>query len=173
MLISYVYFTHSSYSHQKDTDTNFYKLELGDSRNVLYYKFGISNMVTIHITDRDSLCDVAIYDEDGFYLSTTHDKAPILRWAFSDMADKIRSLSKVIDDNYKPFFYEISIIQDSSQLKLASNERIIDEDELFKLKIEELKTFLINLWLFNCDKVVKQPNETIDNSFFLTSEVTY
>lgn len=60
--------------------------------------------------------------------------------------EKTKSSVK-FDNNYNPFYYKLSILNNSSQTILSSSLLQIDYNDEFKKKIEELKAFIIRLWI--------------------------
>lgn len=141
-------YTNQIYSSECDKDKYCDELRLDSCRNYLCYEFGFSNIVKIYIADGDSICDVSILDGKGTCVSTTCPKSPIIKWAFDDMTnEKIKSSVK-LDNNYNPFYYKLSILNDGSPTTLSSSLLLIDyNDDDVKKKIEELKAFIIRLWI--------------------------
>ena len=140
-------FTNQIYSSECDKGKYCDELQLDSCRNYLCYEFGFSNIVKIYIADGDTICDVSILDGKGTCVSTTCPKSPIIKWAFDDMNNKKTKSSVKLNSNYNPFYYKLSILNDSSQTILSSSLLLIDYNDDIKNKIEELKAFIIRLWI--------------------------
>ncbi len=149
LILAYIIYPKDVYSCQIDKDTDCNESELECIRKGICYKFGMSSMITIYVADGDSICEVSIIDGRGKHISTICNKNHLLKWAFDDMADAVKSLRKVADEDYKPFHYELSILNDTSQIILSSAERLTDDSEDVRTKLEELKAFLVELWYSN------------------------
>lgn len=144
-----LFFTNMIYSSECDEGEYRNELRLDSGRKYIRYEFGFSNIIDIYITDGDSICDVAILDGKGNCVSTTCRKSPILKWAFDDMTNEITKASVKSDNKYKPYYYKLSIVNDSSQTILSSSTLLFDYRDDVKKKIEELKTLIIRLWSSN------------------------
>ena len=145
-------FTNKIYSSECDKGKNCNELRLDSSHKYIRYEFGLTNLIDIYITEGDTICDVLILDGKGICVSTTCQKSPILRWAFDVMANEITKSRVIVDKNYKPYYYKLSILNDSSQKMLSSSTLLIDYSDEVKKKIEELKAFIIKLWSSYCIK---------------------
>lgn len=100
----------------------------------------------IYIAEGDTICDVSILDGKGNCVSTTCPKSSILKWAFEDIANDITKSPIIVDNNYNPYYYKLSILEDSSQTIISSSTLLIDYSDDVKNKIEELKAFIVRLW---------------------------
>lgn len=140
-------FTNQIYSSECDKGKYCDELRLDSGRNYLCYEFGFSNIVKIYIADGDTICDVSILDGKGTCISTTCPKSPIIKWAFDYMTDEKTKPSVKSDNKYNPFYYKLSILDGSSQTILSSSLLLIDYNDDVKEKIEELKAFIIGLWI--------------------------
>lgn len=117
-----------------------------DGRKYICYEFGISEIISIYIADGDTICDVIICDGNSQCISMTCKRAPILQWAFDKMEIELNGNQYVIDNNYKPYYYKLSLIEDRCQTIIASTTlRIINNDKM-ATKLEELRTFMADLW---------------------------
>lgn len=133
-------------SEYNNNSENHEDLRLEAHHKYISYKFGI---VDVYIAEGDTICDVLILRK-GVSVSTTCPKSPILRWTF-DVTDNEITDSPVIENNYyDPFYYKLSIVNDSSQTILSSSTLLIDYKDDVKEKIEELKAFIIKLCITNC-----------------------
>ncbi|MDE7135744.1 MAG: hypothetical protein K2N91_03855 [Muribaculaceae bacterium] len=139
-------FTNKIYSSDFDKGKNHSELRLDPGRKYICYEFGLSNLIDIYIAEGDSVCDVFILDGKGNCVSTTCPKSPILKWAFDDMTNEITKSQVMAENDYKPSYYELSIINDDSQTILSSSTLIIDYSDDVKKKIEELKAFIVRIW---------------------------
>lgn len=148
-------FTNVIYSSECDEGKNFNELRLDSGRKYICYEFGFSNIIKIYIADGDTICNVSILDGKGNCVSTTCTKSPILKWAFDDMTNERTKSSVIVDNNYKPYYYKLSILNDSSRKILSSSTLLIDYSDNVKKNIEELRAFIIKLWsrhVLICDK---------------------
>lgn len=120
-----------------------------DSCNIraICYEFGLSKIYTILIKEKDETqCDVYISDNTGQIFLTTCINTPILQWAFDEMSDEMINTKYVVDNEYKPFYYQLSLKKNGDKVVVSSSTmQIIDEDKLTK-KIDELKSFIIKIW---------------------------
>lgn len=145
-------FTNKIYSSEFDKGNNCSELRLDTDRKYICYEFGFCNLIDIYIAEGDTVCDVLIIDSKGKCVSTTCRKSPVLSWAFNVMSDEITESPVIEDTNYKPYYYKLSILKDSSWKILSSSTLSTDYCDDAKRKIEELKAFIINLWASNCIK---------------------
>lgn len=145
-------FTNKIYSAECDNGVGRSELQLDPRRKYICYEFGFCNLIDIYIAEGNSLCDVLILDGKGKCVSTTCRKSPLLSWAFDDMSDEITEPQVIEDNNYKPYYYKLSILKGSSRKILSSSALSIDYSDDVNRKIEELKAFIINLWASNCIK---------------------
>lgn len=144
--------TNMIYSSECDSGEYRSELRWGHGRKYICYELGFSNLIDIYIADGDTICDVLILDGKGNCVSTTCPKSPILKWVFDDLANEKTKPSVKLDNNYKPYYYKLSILNDSSQTILSSSTLLIDYSDDVKKRIEELKIFMIRLWDSNCIK---------------------
>lgn len=145
-------FTNKNYSSECDQGKNCGELQLDSCHKYICYEFGLSNLIDIYIAEGDTICDVLIFDGKGTCVSTTCQKSPILKWAFDVMANEITKSPIIVDNNYKPYYYKLSILYDSRREIISSSALLIDNSDDVKKKIEELKAFIIKLWISNCIK---------------------
>ena len=139
-------FINKIHSSDFDRDKKIGELQWDSGRKYICYEFGLSNLLEIYIADGDSICDVSIHDGKGKCVSSTCSKSPILKWAFDNLTNEITMAQVMVDNQYKPYYYKLSIINDNSQTILSSSTLIIDYSNDLKEKIEELKAFIIKLW---------------------------
>lgn len=145
-------FTNMIYSSEYDEGEYWREQQWDSGRKYICYEFGFSNIIKIYIADGDTIYNASILDGKGNCVSTTCTKSPILKWAFDDMTNEITKSPVKLDNNYKPYYYKLSILNDSSQTILSSSTLLIDYSDDVKKKIEELKAFIIRLWDYNCIK---------------------
>lgn len=119
-------FTNMIYSSECDEGEYWHELQWDSGRKYICYEFGFSNIIKIYVADGDTICNVSIFDGKGNCVSTTCTKSPILKWAFDDMANEITKSSVRLDNNYKPYYYKLSIFNDSCQTILSTSTLLID-----------------------------------------------
>ena len=147
-----LYSTNMVYS--SECDEGEYWRESGWDSGCKYicYEFGFSNIIKIYIADGDTICNVLILDGKGNCISTTCTKSAILKWVFDDMTNEITKSPVKLDNNYKPYYYQLSIFNGSCQTILSTSTLLIDYKKGIKKKLEDLKSFIIRLWDSNCIK---------------------
>lgn len=150
-----LYFTNTLYSSVCEGDKYRSELRWDSARKYICYEFGFSNIIEVYIAERDTICDVSIFDGKGICVSTTCTKSPILKWAFDDMTNETTK-SSVKSDIYKPEYYKLSIFNDSCQTIISSSALITDNRDDVKKKIDELRAFMVRLWYSKCLKVNRQ-----------------
>lgn len=123
-------------------------IEIDSSRKHICYEFGLSTNNTVFITESDSICNVLIIDKNGQCFSSTCKITPLLKWAFNEMTYDTPAITVTPDNEYKFYFYQLSIINDSCQI-IASSIAQENYNKDVKAKIEELKSFMIKLWYSN------------------------
>lgn len=123
---------------------------LREVRNMPYirYDFGISELNTVIVTKKDSVCDVLIYDRNDqrtvkLNLITT----PLLDWAFNDMINEIKDVKYHTSNDYLPYFYQIMYIDKGEMTLVTSSYRYVIGDEELSSKLDRIKTFLVGLWI--------------------------
>ncbi|RXE70574.1 hypothetical protein ED352_09495 [Muribaculaceae bacterium Isolate-002 (NCI)] len=139
-------FVNQLYSSECYRGKNDSELRLDSCRKYICYEFGFANLIDIYIAEGDTICDVSILDGKGNCVSTTCPKPSILKWAFEDIANEITKSPIIVDNNYNPYYYKLSILEDSSQTIISSSTLLIDYSDDVKNKIEELKAFIVRLW---------------------------
>ena len=118
-----------------------------DSRKYLCYELGFSNIVSIYVAEGDTVCRCFIDDGKGRIASSKCEKAPILKWGFNELQNEIKTIEQRADSTYHPYFYRLSVIKDTCRTTVCSSElQILNNDELIA-KIDELREFMIRLWL--------------------------
>ena len=145
-------FTNMIYSSECDEGKYWRELQWDSGRKYICYEFGFSNIIKIYIADGDTICNVLILDGKGICVSTTCTKTPILKWAFDDMTNEITKASVKLDNNYKPYYYKLSIFNGSYQTILSTSTLLTDNRNGVKKKIEDLKACMVRLWESNCIK---------------------
>lgn len=138
----------SSFENKDITDT----CEISNvkfNHNYLCYKFGISDFVSVTISDGDTTCIVDISDDVGNYLSTTCIKSPILKWAFEEMAVELCNAKYVINEEYQPAYYRLSLYHDGNEMVFISSSKQVDGNDDLNEKLDALKSFIIKIWIIN------------------------
>lgn len=123
-----------------------------DGRKYLRYEFGFSKSIQVYIAEGDTICDVVICgvgSGGSQCISTTCEKTPLLQWAFEELAIELKCSQYIIDDNYKPYHYRLSLHKDSCQIIATSSTLNYTENDELKDRINELKTFMVDLWYSN------------------------
>ena len=145
----FIYFiqnTHASEPYKGTEDT---KHQLIYNNKYISYEFGISNLTNIYIVERDTICDVYIFDEKGINASLTCPKTPILKWAFDIVSNNLSCNLPIEDNYYKTYYYKLSVIDGDRQITLTSSSSLCDQNDVCEALIEELKTYIIHLWYTN------------------------
>lgn len=134
------------YSAQDGKVTRSYEMKFDSARKYVCYEFGITNIISVFIADGDSVCDVSIFDGKNPRIITTCKKTPLLEWTFDNMADEMSKYTISTDKEFKPFYYQLSLLNDSCQTVVSSTTLSNNYSKELKTKIEELKSFMIKLW---------------------------
>lgn len=95
-----MFFPINSYSFEYENEGDQVELNWTFERRYISYEFGASNMINVFIADRDSICDVLIYDLTGKRVLTTCPKSPVLTWAFDKMTDEVGRSEFIVDNSY-------------------------------------------------------------------------
>lgn len=74
----------------------------------LIYKFGISKIYSVTITENDTKYDVAITDYNGNIITSECEMSPILQWAFEDMPKELKKVHYIKVDDYDPLYYDLT-----------------------------------------------------------------
>lgn len=129
---------------------------VGSNKDLIRYEFGFSKINSVYIVKNDTHLDVYISDGNKVNFSKTCEISPILNWAFEKASNELASVQFFMNKEYEPLYYKLTImvngtpiIIDSSSIRIIGNEAIID-------KINELKRFIINLWV---DSLKPQNND--------------
>ncbi len=138
---------HASVYSEVEKDTG---LQLDYYRHYICYEFGFSNIVTVCIAEGDSICDVFICNKQERIVSTTCPKTPILKWAFNIMPIESSITPPIRDNDYKPYYYKLSLIYCGRQMILSSTLPFYNHINICETQIEDLKSFMIQLWYSNC-----------------------
>lgn len=129
------------------------RIILDENRKYLCYEFGFCKIITVRVADGDSICDVIITDGNNNSIFTTCEKSPILQWAFdlstNSTINHYAGIDSINDHEYKPYYYRLSLINDSCQTISCSSSSLLIYNEDVESKISELKSFMVNLWYTN------------------------
>lgn len=140
-------FTDMVYSSTCDKGEHCCELRCDYGDEYLCHEFGFNNIITVYVTNGDSICNVSILDGKGNCDETTCPKSPILEWAFGDMTNEFAKASVKEDNIYKSHYYKLSIFKGCNQTILSSTTLQIDyADDDVKKKIEDLRAFMVRLW---------------------------
>lgn len=122
-----------------------------DNKEYIRYEFGFSKTNTVYIINNDTHFDVYISNGDNIEFSTTCNLSPILNWAFEKAPNELASAQFVTNKEYNPLYYQLTImvngapsIIDSSSMRITGRECVVE-------KIDELKSFIISLWMDSLD----------------------
>ena len=150
----YICFTQSIHSsdHNIENKQHTEVERFADGRKYICYEFGFCKSIQIYIAEGDTICDVVICDDNNPCVSTTCKKTSLLQWAFAEMAIELKKSRYKFDDNYKPYYYKLSLQQDSCRIVAASSTSEIEGNDILKDRLEMLKTFMIEFWYSNCIK---------------------
>lgn len=143
-----MFFSINGYSSEYENGGDQVELNWTFERRYISYEFGASNMINVFIADRDSICDVLIYDLTGKRVLTTCPKSPVLMWAFDKMTDEVSRSEFIVNNSYNPFSYILSLHDKTNQIVVASSKEIIKNNDV-KDKVNELKFLMVNLWYSN------------------------
>lgn len=117
-----------------------------DFNKSLIYKFGISKIYSVTITENDTKYDVAITDYKGKVITTECERFPILQWAFESMPKELNKIHYLEVDDYDPLYYDLTLSTQGEEIPVVSSTVQITGDKKIIKKINELKAFLIKLW---------------------------
>lgn len=143
-----MFFPINGYSSEYENGGDQVELNWTFERRYISYVFGASNMINVFIADRDSICDVLIYDLTGKRVLTTCPKSPVLMWAFDKMTDEVSRSEFIVNNSYNPFRYLLSLHDRTNQIVVASSTETIKNNDV-KDKVNELKFLMVNLWYSN------------------------
>lgn len=123
-----------------------------NGRKYLCYEFGLNKSIKVYIAEGDTICDVVICEPNNAYdqcKSTICRKTPILQWAFDKMPVEINRTQYIIDNNYKPYHYSLTLHNDTCQTIASSSSLEIKTNDDVKHRLDELKAFIVDLWYSN------------------------
>lgn len=140
----------SSYSNRFTSETerfiNFCEVS-NNNKGYISYEFGFSKINSVYIVKNDTHLDVYISDGNKLNFSTTCEISPILNWAFEKAPNESSSVQFIMNKEYEPLYYKLTImvngtpiIIDSSSMRIIGNEVVVE-------KIDELKRFILSLWI--------------------------
>ena len=101
---------------------------------------------TVYNTENDTICNVLMSGGRSKSISTTCEKTPILEWAFEEMPTEFAKCQYVTNNEYTPFYFQISFNNGDSETIVLSSYKQIVNNKAFATKVDELKKFLIDLW---------------------------
>ena len=118
-----------------------------NNKEYISYEFGFSKINSVYIVKNDTYFDVYISDGDKLNISTKCESSPILNWAFEKAPNESSPVRFVMNKEYEPLYYKLTImangtpiIIDSSSMRIIGNEAVVE-------KIDELKRFILSLWI--------------------------
>lgn len=118
-----------------------------NNKGYISYEFGFSKINSVYIVKNDTHLDVYISDGNKLNFSTTCEISPILNWAFEKAPNESSSVQFIMNKEYEPLYYKLTImvngtpiIIDSSSMRIIGNEVVVE-------KIDELKRFILSLWI--------------------------
>lgn len=123
------------YSAQDGKVTRSYEMKFDSDRKYICYEFGINNMISVYIAEGDSVCDVSIFDGKNPRILTTCKKTPLLEWTFENMADEMSKYTSETDNEFKPFYYQLSLLNDSCETVVSSTTLSNNYSKELKTKI--------------------------------------
>lgn len=121
--------------------------EVGNNKEYIRYEFGFSKINSVYIVKNDTLLDVYISDGNKVNFSTTCENSPILNWAFEKVPNESASIQFVINKEYEPLYYKLTIMVNGTPIIIDSSSTQIIGDEAIVDKIDELKRFILSLWI--------------------------
>lgn len=125
-------------------------IDLSDIRNnkeYIIYEFGFSKISSVYIIKNETHFDVYISDGNRVNFSTTDEIPPILNWAFDKAPNELASARFNKNYKFEPLYYKLAVVvNDTAFIIDSSNLRIIG-NESFEKKIDELKSFILGLWI--------------------------
>lgn len=117
-----------------------------DFNKSLIYKFGVSKIYSVTITENGTKYDVAITDYNGNVIITECETSPILQWAFEDMPQELNTLHYLKVDDYDPLYYDLTLSTQEGEIPVVSSTVQITGNKKLIKKIGELKAFIIKFW---------------------------
>ena len=146
-LLFFILFTQSIFAFECSQPSSIYNNSGKDGKQYLHYKFGATNSITVDIVDGEENCEVYIYDEKDLNVHTICDKTAILEWAFSEMADDLKRTNIEINNTYKLFHYQLSLMNGNCVIVTTTSNMQIPNNEELTSKLAELRSFIINFWV--------------------------
>lgn len=112
------------------------------------YDFGISELNTVIVAKKDSVCDVLISDRnDQRTVRLNMISTSLLDWAFNDMIHEIKDVKYHTSKDYLPYFYQITFMDRGDVTLVTSSYRYVIGDEELSTKLDGIKKFLVGLWI--------------------------
>lgn len=137
----------SQYCFPRNDDNNgqAYKiLDKNRTHNYIRYEFGIVRMV---IEEGDTLCNVYLEDDTGRHSLTTCLKGPLLQWIFEDLPSELKTTKYLEINEYTPVYHRLSLVNSNKSTEIESSYRKIVGNDEFTAKIDNLKSFIVKLWI--------------------------
>lgn len=120
---------------------------VGDNKGFIIYEFGFSKINSVYIVKKNTHLDVYISDGNKVSFSTSCEMSPILNWAFEKAPEELAAVRFVTNEEYEPLYYKLTIMVDCAPIIIdSSSMRIIGKEAVVK-KIDELKRYIISLWI--------------------------
>lgn len=135
------------------------------------YEFGFSKIISVYIVKNDAQVDVYFSDGNKVNFSTTCDISPILKWAFEKAPNESSSVRFVENKKYESLYYKLTaVVKGTPTIIDSSSMRIIGNDAFLE-KIEELKGFIISLWIDSLESQIKNSSKHLSRSASITSSI--
>lgn len=122
-------------------------LKIGNNEECIIYEFGFSKIISVYIVKNDAHFDVYISDGNKVNLYTSCEMSPILNWAFEKAPNEIAAIQIVENKDYKPLYYKLTVMVESDPIVIDTSAMRIIGNEAFVEKVDELKRFIISLWM--------------------------
>lgn len=118
-----------------------------NDKEYISYEFGFSKIISVYIVKNDTHCDVYISDGNKVNFSTTCETSPILNWAFEKAPIELSSARFVMNNTYEPFYRKLTVMVNDAPIIIDSSSMRIIVNEAVAEKIDELKRFIVSLWI--------------------------
>ncbi len=119
----------------------------GNNKWYIRYEFGFSKISSVYLIKNETHLDVYISDGNKVNFSTTCETSPIINWAFDKMPNESASVRFVMNKKYEPLYHKLTIMVNGTPIIIDSSAMRTIGNEDFAEKIDELKRFIISLWI--------------------------
>lgn len=147
IVFSFIYF--NGHSELSPISGHISKLNERENCPYLCYEFCISELNSVLVFQESSTYSIFIYNNSKQIDNLKVCSAPILDWAFSDMFQEIQDAHYLVSDDYHPFYYKLTFVDNCIETIVTSSNRCIINNENLCSHIDNLKSFLINLWMIS------------------------